>query len=132
MPLAIFILVALSALALSLQRGSSQAPLTVSQEIISQQTMLAAQSGAEYSLSYLFYTANPDGGLISDRCSELDSQTLSLNYINFNNCVVIVSCVEYTSDQDYFFNIESQASCGSYPFDAQRTIKVGARAGSDL
>lgn len=118
LPVAIFILVAMSAFALTLWRTTAQASISISQELISTQAYYAAESGAQLGAAKLLAGAG---------CATL-AITHSFSPAGLNQCSVEVSCAGVSE----FYQLTSIGQCGSGDdVSASRTIEVGVNGELD-
>lgn len=123
-PLALIIIVGLSALALALGKIASLAGISAIQEGISVQAFYAAESGAQFGMNRLFF---PD-----DTRATVDANCLtfplarSFSITGLNGCDVVVTCTPSTDIENLtsFFLLNSSATCGSGEILAQRSIQV--------
>lgn len=123
-PLALVIIVGLSALALALGKVASLAGTSAIQEGISAQAFYAAESGAQFGMNRLFF---PD-----DTRATVDANCLtfplvrSFSITGLNGCDVMVTCTPTTDAANLtsFFVLNSSATCGSGEITAQRSIQV--------
>lgn len=132
-PLAIFILVGLGALALSISRLATQGAVGSAQQAVTAQALYAADSGAQYAMHQLFYVAaggsSLSRALVTSNCSATNGDTLSLSTAGLAGCSVTISCSTSidSGDTTSFFTVNSSASCGSGGVTAQRAIEVRSR-----
>lgn len=126
LPLAVFILTALAVLALTLGRSSSAISALSAQALFSQQAWHAADSGANFALSFLLLRANPNRSDGKADCALLQGKVINFSQAALKNCSVVLQCsaVDSASDDASYFELRSQGSCGAAPLDAQRTLAV--------
>lgn len=123
-PLALIIIVGLSALALALGKIASLAGTSATQEGISAQAFYAAESGAQFGMNRLFF---PD-----DTRTTVDTNCLtfpltrSFSIIGLKGCDVVVTCTLGTDTNNLtsFFVLNSRGTCGGGEITAQRSIQV--------
>lgn len=121
-PLALVIIVGLSALALALGKVASLAGTSAIQEGISAQAFYAAESGAQFGMNRLFF---PD-----DTRATVDANCLtfpltrSFSVTGLKGCDVTVTCTRTTQNLTSFFVLNSSATCGGGEITAQRSIQV--------
>ena len=123
-PLALVIIVGLSALALSLGKIASMAGVSAIQEGISAQAFYAAESGAQFGMNRLYF---PD-----DTRATVDANCLtfpltrSFSVAGLNGCDVTVTCTSTVDAKNLtsFFLLNSSATCGSGEITAQRSTQV--------
>lgn len=136
LPLALFILVAMSFFAFSLSRTTSQAGMAPVQELISVQAFYAAESGAQEGLSRLFYPDASTRAAVDNQCAAINSLNRSYDGVEgLNQCSAVIDCT-CVDDQGNtpcspsatisFYTIASRGRCGNAPIDAERTVRVDA------
>lgn len=128
LPLALFLLIAIAALAVGLSRSTSVVPFVSLQEVFSQRAFYAAESGANYGLSHLLLRPSLNRTAGDAACTDMASVTLSFSSDGLENCQAILACsVQSGSLNDAsYYTISSQGSCGAAPLDAFRTVSVSA------
>ena len=132
LPMAIFIIVIMGALALSITRFTGQSAVAVTQEMISAQTFYAAESGAQFAMNQLFYVASGGSPITraaaDGNCLSVDSSTLNFSGTGLNSCSASLSCSISVDAGNMisFYRLVSSASCGTSPINAQRSIEVSA------
>jgi len=144
-PLALFILVVMGVMALTIARTSSQSNTAVVQEFINIQSFFAAESGAQRGMQALFLGASLR--------KQVDAVCVNMNvnpdYSAINGlsaCSVTVSCECFyqsgeacapAAAENYsataaadrlksFYTVTSVGTCGELPYRAERTIQAGA------
>jgi MSHA biogenesis protein MshP len=128
MPLALFIVVGLGALALAISRmGSSNFSAAV-QEALSVQAFYAAESGIQYGMNRLLFDA-VDKNAVNTRCSSVNGATVTFNVAGLRDCSVLLNCntVSNTGDSAGIYRLQSSATCGSDSLQAQRSLVAAAR-----
>lgn len=129
LPLALFILVVMGVLALTISRTSTQTQTSSIQELTNIQAFYAAESGAQRGMQRLFLdTTTPliTRTAVNARCANW-SQTFT-NINGLNACSAQVSCL-FTIDNDdirSFYTVTSVGRCGPNQYRAERTIEVGS------
>ncbi|GAB1256942.1 hypothetical protein NBRC116494_14440 [Aurantivibrio plasticivorans] len=130
MPLAAFIVIVMALLAVTLGRLVSNTSVASAQELISTQTFYAAEAGAQYGMSRVFYdTASPTSRASGTAaCASSNGQVINFNAAGLGGCRTQVNCqsVVDASNTTTFFTISSQANCGSGNVTSQRTVSVSA------
>lgn len=131
MPMAVFILVGLAGLALTVSRFSGQSSIAAVQEVISVQAFYAAESGAQFALNRMFYdtAAVVTRGQADSNCTtSINGQTLNFSATGLNNCSADLMCtVDTTSDSTTsFYTVTSVGACGSGDVTANRTVVVSS------
>ncbi|WP_111640424.1 pilus assembly PilX family protein [Marinimicrobium alkaliphilum] len=135
LPVALFILVAMSVLALAIARTSSQTHVAATQELVSVQTFYAAESGLQAGFSRLLFPEADDRAVTDANCSTINSSGLSFDATGLASCTVALSCIctdengaACGTDPDAqisYYRLLSEASCGSGSLSAQRTLEAG-------
>lgn len=128
LPLAIFLVVAIAALAVGLSRSVSTVPFVALQEVFSQRAFYAAESGANYGLSHLLLRPDLNRADGDSACTELASISIDYSIDGLEGCRAAISCSVQSgalNDASYY-TIDSQGSCGTAPLDATRTVSVSA------
>lgn len=145
MPLALFILVVIGVLALTISRTSIQTQTSSIQEFTNVQAFYAAESGAQRGMQELFLsiTTRQD---TDQACADM---VINHNFAGVNGlriCTVTVTCTcvyqdnsvcAHTVNTNYeltspvaltksFYTLTSDGVCGQDQYRAERTIQVGA------
>ncbi len=126
-PLALFILVGLLALALTASRLTGQSSASATLELMSTHAFYAAESGGQYGMHQLFFNA-ADQADADTRCAGL-ATTLDFSGTaasGLQSCQTDVSCNATITAGTSFYTVTSAASCGSGNLSAQRTIEISA------
>lgn len=126
-PLALFILVGMLALALAASRLTGQSSTSSTLELLSTQAFYSAESGGQYAMHRLFFNASNQAA-VDANCGAL---TTLLNFagssaVGLRSCQAQVSCTMTTTAGISFYTITSAGSCGSGEMSAQRTIEISA------
>lgn len=126
-PLALFILVGMLALALAASRLTGQSSTSATLELMSTHAFYAAESGGQYGMHQLFFNV-VDQADATSRCTGLAT---TLNFSGtaasgLQSCQTTVSCASHTTAGTSFYTVTSAASCGSGSLSAQRTIQISA------
>ncbi len=132
LPVVMFILIVMGALALVVSRFSAQSALSGAQEGISLQAFYAAESGGQYALNQIYYVAS--GGTPISRaaavgnCASVDGDVVNFNGAGLANCRVVIDCTSNTDTPSAttFFTISSRGICGSGAESADRTIEISS------
>ncbi len=145
LPLALFILVVMGALAITISRTGMQTQTSSIQEVINVQAFYAAESGAQRGMQSLFL-ANASRQVTDNTCANL---AINHNFPGVNGlraCVVRVNCqclyrngtvCDAGVNANYLpaavigvttssYTLTSIASCGTEQYRSVRTIQVGA------
>lgn len=124
LPVAVFILVAMSLFALALSRNVSRTGLAVVQEVISTQAFNAAESGAQRGMGELF--AGGDDAALADAACTAMNRNDTFNTTGLNNCSAAVTCALTSTTAASLYALTSVGQCGSGQTAATRTIRVDA------
>jgi MSHA biogenesis protein MshP len=126
-PLALFILVVMGVLALTISRTSMQTQTSAIQEFTNIQTFYAAESGAQRGMQRLFFNSNIRRIDVDGRCAGW-SQTFNFTSDGLKACRAQVNCtfVVDAANIRSFYTITSVGSCGVDQYRAERTIQVGS------
>jgi MSHA biogenesis protein MshP len=134
MPMAIFIIVIMGGLALTISRFSGQMSIATVQEAVAVQTFFAAESGAQLAMHQLLFDSTQSiiQVLAQANCGNLTTPPLlpiQLTGAGLNSCTVALTCsftIEGVPQSISYFSITSAAECGSGTVKAQRSVKVTA------
>lgn len=145
LPLALFIIVVMGVLALTISRTATQSQTAVVQEFISLQSFYAAESGAQRGMKALFFDVN--GRQAADAaCLAMNLNPDYSGIDGLSACSVAVSCTcRYQNGSDCtpanetnylptatadvlksFYTITSVGTCGEHEYRAERSIQAGA------
>lgn len=130
LPLALFILVVMGALALTISRTATQTQNSSIQEFTNVQAFYAAESGAQRGMQRLFFSAatplTRTG--INNRCTGW-TQSYTFSSAGLQACTALVTCALTTDANNIrsFYTLTSTGSCGASHFRAERVIQVGAQ-----
>lgn len=145
LPLALFIVVVMGVLGLTISRTASQNQTAVVQEFLNLQSFYAAESGAQRGMQALFL--NTGGRLAADTaCLAMNINTNFASVAGLRACSAAVTCscryqsgaacapavatnYEATAAADLlisFYTVTSVGTCGQEKFRAQRSIQAGA------
>lgn len=145
LPLALFILVVMGVLALTISRTSIQTQTSTIQEFTNIQAFYAAESGAQRGMQALFFDNNNRKDT-DEECANLNinhnfpdvdglkicnvAVTCQCKYRNGNPCDdTAVANYSLTAATDVImstYTLESTGSCGQDQYRAERIIQVGA------
>ncbi len=132
LPLVMFVLIALGAMALTVARFSGQASLASAQEGISLQAFYAAESGGQYAMNQIYYVAS-GGTPITASAATTNCVSIQGDVVNYAgpglaNCSATLSCASNVDvgSATTFFVISSNGNCGSGSVSASRTIQVSS------
>lgn len=124
LPVAMFIVVVMGLAALALWRTTSQSSVASVQELLTVQSLYAAESGVQSGLSELFYPVASARPAVDNRCTSM-SQSLEFAGISgLNLCSAEVNCQLL---EPGMYRIEVSGACGSGMTRAVRDLEVQAR-----
>lgn len=127
LPLALFILVVMGVLALTISRTSIQTQTSSIQEFTNIQAFYAAESGAQRGMQHLFLNAALLRADVDGRCAGW-SQSYNFTAAGLRACTAQVSCA-FTTDAGNirsFYTLTSVGVCGTDQYRAERSIQVGS------
>lgn len=127
LPLALFVIVGIAALGLSISRLTAQSGTDATQASISTAAFYAAESGAQVAMSRLFYstTSLPSRTIQDANCLGINGSTINFPNTGLNGCTALLSCSVSTDSGNTlsFYSMTSVGSCGSSPMNATRTLQ---------
>ena len=121
--IAVFVIVVMLALALSMARLLSSSAESVVYEVQGNRSLFAAQSGLELALPKLF----PLGATAATACPANISNPVSFSDAALNGCSVTVSCTAYPPTQPEVFRLSSRSECIANEFTTSRSVQVEVR-----
>lgn len=128
MPLALFILVGLGALALTISRLSSGQFSSAVQETLSVQAFYAAESASQLAMNRILFsaTSKADADL---NCVTVNGSSLNYSAPGLNNCSAQLACtaIANAGDTAGVYRIESVASCGGGMLIGERRLVTAVR-----
>ncbi|VUD56774.1 hypothetical protein TDB9533_02392 [Thalassocella blandensis] len=129
-PLALFILVGLGALAIAINRMSSQSNTAYTLEGVSLQAFYAAETGAQFAMNVLVFDVEQRASSDTN-CAAMPGSMESFpsaSAVSFQTCSVAISCQRntVTGNPTSFYIITSTATCGAGNFVSERTVEVSA------
>lgn len=127
LPLALFILVVMGVLALTISRTSIQTQTSSIQEFTNIQSFYAAESGAQRGMQHLFLNAALLRADVDGRCTGWN-QTYNFTVAGLRGCTAQVSCTfaTDTGNTRSFYTLNSVGVCGTDQYRAERSIQVGS------
>lgn len=127
MPLAMFIVIGLGALALAISRMGAGTLSAAIQESISVQAFYAADSGVQYTMHKVLFAAT-NRGQADASCAAVNATSLAFTAASLASCRVTLTCarVGTTGGNNRIYAIESAAICGGGDLLAERTIAAAA------
>jgi MSHA biogenesis protein MshP len=129
-PVALFIVIGLGALAVAIARMGAGTQSAVIQEAISVQALLAADSGVQYALNQLLFDAT-SRTQVDARCIAIDPQSISFIAVGLAGCIATLDCqqVSNTGGTARIYQLQSSAVCGSGDLMTHRIVAVKASYG---
>ncbi|RZA08156.1 MAG: hypothetical protein EOO68_02445 [Moraxellaceae bacterium] len=126
-PTALFIVVGLGALAISIARMAGSANSMALREALSAQAFFAAESGIQLALFNL-YNGATTRALATTNCSTLDVASRTFTPVGLKACTVVFDCATTTDTGNTrsFYLITATASCGSSDLATSRVLNVKA------
>lgn len=121
--IAVFIIVVVLALVLSLSRLLTSSTEAIAYEVQGTRALFAAQSGLELALTQLF----PLGASSATSCPAGISNPVNFSDTALNGCRVIVSCNAYPTTQPDVFRLSSRSECIANAFTTSRTVQIEVR-----
>lgn len=127
LPLALFIVVVMGVLALTISRTSIQTQTSSIQEFTNIQAFYAAESGAQRGMQHLFLNTAILRSDVDGRCTGLN-QSYNFTAAGLKACTAQVRCnfVIDAGNLRSFYNLTSVGSCGKDQYRAERTVQVGS------
>lgn len=129
LPLALFILVVMGVLAITISRTSIQTQESSVYEYSNLQAFYAAESGAQRGMNHLFFDATValTRAGVDTRCTGW-TQTYTFTSDGLRACVANVGCTRTTDAANLrsFYTVTSRGACGTDAYRAERTIQVSA------
>lgn len=128
-PLALFILVGMLALALAASRLTGQSGISATLELLSTQAFYTAESGGQLAMHRLFFNATTPAQTDA-QCTAMANAADPANTINFSApglqaCFTELNCtITNSSPTISFYTITSNANCGNGDLSAQRSIHI--------
>ncbi len=131
MPVAIFIIVILAGLAITLSRFSGQSDTAVIQEAISVAAFNAAESGGQYAMNRLFYstTTSPTRTLVDANCTAINGTSLNFSAVGLGDCSADLTCnvsANLPTNTISYYTVTSAGQCGVSPINAQRVVELAS------
>lgn len=128
MPLALFILVGLGALALTISRLSSGQFSSAVQETLSVQAFYAAESASQLAISRILFNiaTKADADL---NCANVDGDNIDFSAPGISDCSVQLTCtaIANTGEPAGIYQVESTAVCGGGNLLAERRLVTAVR-----
>ncbi len=132
LPVAVFILVIMALLAAGISRLSSQGNMAAAQEELSNRAFFAAESGASWAMSRLFFNAGgtADKAFSDAACAAVSGATLNFARPGLATCSATLGCSTQAVGTTGFYTVQSQGTCSSGQTQTFRTVAAGAKNGS--
>jgi MSHA biogenesis protein MshP len=132
MPVAIFIILILGGLAITLSRFSGQSDTAVIQEAISVAAFNAAESGGQYAMNRLFYSAaaSPTRTLVDANCTAINGVSLNFSAVGLGDCSANLTCsvsANLPTNTISYYTVTSAGQCGSGSISANRVIELASQ-----
>lgn len=129
-PLALFILVGIGVLAVSMNRLMSQSNTSSALEGVSLQAFFAAETGAGYAMHELMFNVT-ERSVADANCVSLSSTVPNFPgaaAAGLQSCSISLSCQRdtVTNSEKSFYTLRSTGRCGGGTLTAERTIEVSA------
>ncbi len=131
MPVAIFIILILGGLAITLSRFSGQSDTAVIQEAISVAAFNAAESGGQYAMNRLFYSTStpPSRTSVNVNCAVINGASLSFSVAGLGGCSADLTCsvsANLPANTISYYSVTSTGECGTSPINAQRVVELAS------
>lgn len=121
-PIALFIVVGLAALALVVMRFTSATFNAAVQEVISVQALYVAETGGQIGMHSITYNVT-DPAVADSQCTAVDGQRINFNVATTKGCSAELSCERITSSgTTRVYTIESTAYCGGGDLSVTRRV----------
>ncbi len=132
LPVVVFILVIMALLAAGITQLSSRSNLAAAQEELSNRAFFAAESGASWAMSSLFFNAGgaADKAFSDAACTAVSGSVLNFARAGLATCSATLSCSNQALGTAGFYRLQSQGSCSTGQTKTFRTVEVGAKNGS--
>ncbi len=126
MPMAIFIVVGLAALATAIAHLANQSGTSSFREALSVQALYSADSAAQWALNQLFFPSATRASADS-ACTSL-AANLNFNAASMQGCVAALQCsiANDAANATSIYTVTSTASCGAGELLSERRVQVRA------
>ena len=126
-PLALFIILALAGLGITIAQLMSHGSASTLQEAIGIQALNAAESGAQYAMNQLLFDVGSQTQSDTN-CTNVNGASLSFTSAGLNNCSSSISCTPGVNagGTARIYDLVSTATCGGGEFESERTVAVRA------
>lgn len=124
MPVALFIIIGLGALAISISRMTGESYSAGVHTSVSVQALYAAESATQYAAHQLLFDA-ANHAEVEARCAATNGSTLEFNTRGLSQCRATITCnVRLVSGAKPLYELRSQGSCGGGSLMAERIIRA--------
>ncbi len=127
MPLALFIILTMGGMALTVARYTGQSATATVQEEITVRAFYAAESGAQYAMNRVLYDDSSPitQGNAQTNCDGL-ATSLNFGVAGLQTCSAALSCSYTVTSGTSYFSISSVGACGTGALSARRTVQVSS------
>lgn len=128
MPLALFILVGLGALAIAISRLSAGQFSSAVQETLSAQAFYAAESASQVAMNRILFNA-ADKTSADVNCVAVNGSTINFSAIGLRECSARLACtaVSNAGDTAGIYRIETTATCGGGTLSGARRLVTAVK-----
>lgn len=132
LPIALFLVVGLAALAVGISRFSSQSNSSVFREGISLQAFYAAESGLQWGMNQVLFPsaqrATADTNCAALASADPNQSELQFNVLGLQGCIVDLSCTSTANagNTASYYTIRSASVCSAGEFLSERIIQASA------
>lgn len=123
MPIALFIVIGLGALALSISRMAGETQSSTVHASVAVQALYAAESATQYAAHQLLFNAQNRAD-VDARCAATDGEIVVFNVAGLSQCSAALSCSRQTSGATPVYELRSHGTCGGGTLVAERTIRA--------
>ncbi|WP_370981444.1 hypothetical protein [Agaribacterium sp. ZY112] len=127
MPLAMFLIIGLGALAASVAHLGAQSASSSFREALSVQAFYVADSAAQRGLHQLFFPA-ADRAIADAACGAMVDVNVAFNSASMNGCSALLNCSLAVSADNAtsIYSVTSEASCGAGELAVERQLLLRA------
>lgn len=132
LPVALFLVVGIAALAIGISRFSSQSNSSVFREGIAIQAFYAAESGLQWAMNQVLFP-DTQRSIADASCAGLanadpNQSEIQFNVIGLQGCEVDLSCssTTNTSNTISYYTIQSASTCAGGEFLSERILQASA------
>lgn len=130
LPVTVFVVVIMALLAVAVVQLASRSNLATAQELFSTRAFYAAESGASWAMSRLFFNESGSAtkGFSDGQChSAVNNQVLNFAVAGLAGCRATLACKATASGATGYYDVVSTGVCGAGDVQATRVIRVGGR-----